>query len=293
MATVFCQERQAYGRVINAENKKPVQGVVVEVLRDQHQTYTNDSGKYQIEMPKGAFKLSFAHKDYEQKIVMLKNNFWTHSNEVEMNLIKLQDNSELSDSEWKSKKNAAYWLPLELFNGSIGVQYERFIKEKNSLGLQFSCYLAGWGYPTGGNDVTSHYFGYKIGFFYRHFFGTNERKRFFVGGKLLLGHFDFDPLIYKHAEYYWFERIATYTTKAKVDFWSYGVGIEVGWYFKMPHSIFTLSFGPKYFPMRAPGGINVLDSYHNNQAAHPENVFWYLTGPGSVLEVKIGIGGVF
>ena len=200
-------------------------------------------------------------------------------------------------SYWNGHKNIISLLPFELIIGSLGIQYERSIKPDHSLGFHSSIYLFGWGYSVNNYTfVTNNFNGIKMAAFYRYYFNSKKTHRHFIEGQLMAGYFNFHPLIYKdYQEDYNYVLNYNLTIGKDLDFWSYGAGLAIGWAIPMPrfsHKIFNLTLGSQYFPLLAPKRFTVQDGDNTSDYLRDE-LWWYLGGPGSVLQIKVSYGGYF
>lgn len=284
-ASAICQEKEVRGIVYNEKNNKslgikhsPVQGALVEIISTERKTYTDSLGRFTISVPKGNRHLLVSHNDFTSKKVLLAGGgYWIKPITI---YLLAQNDSVYMDSLWRKKRNAISYLPMELVIGSIGLQYERFITVKQSVGLNSSFYLFS-GYwiiraDTKGNGV-------KLSPFYRFYPGNIFKNRFFLEGKIMLGYFDFHPLQYDYN--------STYGHKFQdVNFWTYGGGISVGWakrLLKEKNGLLNFSLGFQYFPMQVPEYLNGNHQYTANKD------WWYIFGPGSYVQIKLAFGGFF
>ena len=189
------------------------------------------------------------------------------------------------DTLWKSYKNVIGILPLELVTGSIGLMYLRFIKPRHSVGIYSSVYLFGYGHtPFGGGN--SKFKGFKLAPFYRYYVWRKTKTGGFIQGKAIIGYFNF------HQLYYAWDVDSRYGEYRSEQFWNAGFSVAWGFSFKLPrftHGVFELTAGYQYFTMSVP------PTTHSDQYGilEVDSLWWYLFGPGSMVEIKLIFGGIF
>jgi hypothetical protein len=201
------------------------------------------------------------------------------------------------DSVWRTVSNAFYIHPFELIIGSLGLEYEHFFTTKHAAGIHSSFYLLGWGYSWNTVDHELNRFsGFKLAPYYRHYFHRTAYHGFFVEGRPEVGYFKMDPLLYRYwLTSFWFT--GEYLTQGKkMEFWTGGISVNLGFdarFAKAPKGLFTFSIGLQYFPLRAPKNLLVPDEYGNVWYYERNENWWYFGGPGSIIQVKLGYGGIF
>jgi hypothetical protein len=123
---------------------------------------------------------------------------------------------------------------------------------------------------------------------YRFYFWRNMVGGFFVEGKLTYGYFDLYEL------YYYALVSASYRgfySQEKTS--AYGFGTSIG-LSRKPRGgpvFINLSIGWQFLPLRVTQ-TKVNEGY-GDLPSDVDDVFWYIGGPGSVVEVKFIIGGIF
>lgn len=274
--------RQFSGQVFNEQNSLPIPGALVWVLKANKEVFTDTTGFYTVDVPKGRRFLFVSHQNFDPKIIGLNPPFNRPFNvglsSFDEDSIKKVSLKEEIDSIRLVNKNAISVFPVQLILGAVALQYERHFKNiKNSIGLYGAAYLYGWA----GN--LSRYTGFKLAPFFRHYEWMKTNRSFFFDYQLMVGYFDFHPLAYNYDYGY-------YRKYQDVNFWTVGGGISLGWMMITPRStknFMAISLGLQYFPMHVPKN---LDAYPNYNAG---TSWWYISGPGSVLQVKITFGRIF
>jgi len=130
----------------------------------------------------------------------------------------------------------------------------------------------------------------KAAAFYRYYVKRNYQLGAFVEGKFITGYFDFSKLYYYYPDY------DQYSLYVEDQFWTFGGGVAWGWAFKLPktkHGLVNLSIGYQFFPMNVPETITEYFEGSQSRTYHVSKNWWYFTGPGSMLEIKFTIGGIF
>jgi len=158
---------------------------------------------------------------------------------------------------------------------------------RHSIGLRSSLYLYN-GIPFIAPSYNQYDGkGLKFSPYFRNYFWRNQGRGFFVETKVTWGYFDFKELNYhwandnEYGEY--FSEISR----------SFGCGISMGLMFRNIHNPIVIngSIGLQYFPLNVP---KTKQSQHDdNLELEVDNTFWYIGGPGSVVEIKFMIGGIF
>jgi len=276
----FSQKRIATGIVFDNVNKKPVDSAMVKIRNTKQFVNTDEEGRFSIFVPGGRNYLQITHPDFQANGVNLKTIFWKHP--IDVGLLPIESAKQY-DSVWLKNKNGLSWLPFELITGSVGLQYERVLAYKQSVGVHASFYLFGWGI----DDilgVSNRFNGFKLAPFYRYYLTDNKPIRYFVEGQVISGYFHFWQIDYYHDRGY-------YSIDHIYNFWSFGGGIAFGLSlrpFKAYHSFMNFSIGGQYFPTKVP---EKLQTEHYTYST--SNTWWYVYGPGAVVQFKLAFGGFF
>ena len=176
----------------------------------------------------------------------------------------------------------------EIFSVAIAGRYEYFISKNHSIGAHLSIYVYGRNTIALGSehDYYPVFHGFKLAPAYRYYPG--KKRRIFLEGKIPVGYYHFSKLEYHYG--YSFE------TNIKYSFWTTGFGASVGIVIPLKRTktgIITVSAGYQYFPTKAPEEIEVQQNDGTLLRYETNNYWWYHGGPGSVLDIKILIGGLF
>ena len=177
-------------------------------------------------------------------------------------------------------KNSISWLPLKLIWGALGLRYERFIGMKFSIGTYVDWYFKGKQY-FGDEEYT----GLKVTPTFRYFFRHHEAMGFYIQGSAIIGYFDFSVLNYLHPSVH----EISYSVTEK--FWTGGFGGAIGAYFSFVRNnsgFIDLNVVFQVMPANYPLSIDTPNGVYEHY-----NGWWYLGGPGSIIEIKIAIGGIF
>ena len=161
--------------------------------------------------------------------------------------------------------------PLGLVN-KIRIKYEQQLTiDELSVGSYFNIYYA-------------YFEGLRIDPFARLYFFSEEMKGLYLQLKVMGGIFQ-NNLVYKY-----YTPTDTLSVKQMTNYYSFGAGPAVGyqWYFnsKIPLDIFV---GFNLNKITAPQSI----IKNNMRYELFDDALWYVTGPGSIFHMHIGIGFKF
>jgi hypothetical protein len=136
------------------------------------------------------------------------------------------------------------------------------------------------------------YQGVKLSPFYRFYPVRNKKSGLFAEVKVPFGYIHFSELEYHYTN------TSTPTVKLDYSFWTYGFGASIGVMFRMPkteHGVINISVGYQYFPIDVPKTIDYpLNDKDGTVLTLPTNTsWWYWGGPGTALDLKFTIGGIF
>lgn len=254
---------------------------------------SNQFGTFSINVPKQTNKLLIAIEGYEAENIPL-----TKDNQEQPIWIGFQSSGKSKSIKSSSTKNHAYrqfknsitLSPLELVTGAVAIRYERKLAKKHSTGLHASFYLFGRNPFTMGSehDYYVKYQGFKLSPFYR--FYPTKSTGLFIDAKIPFGYIHFSELDYHYGSNSYPRKYIEYNT------WTYGVGISVGFAFKLPkseHGVINLSIGYQYFPIDVPETIQMEVSDETTITLQTDTYWWYLFGPGARFDFKFTIGGIF
>lgn len=280
------QERFVTGIVINSFTKKTVENVKVFEPKFGNSAITDSSGFFRIEFPKKSRKLLFSNPEYFKLSYPCPPG--VHRRNSRTILLKPLNFAEI-DTIWKSYKNALTLSINEFITGAVAIRYERFLGKKQSIGLHTSVYL--WGYNNFLFDLGSNpasYQGIKLAPFYRYYPIKSNSGGPYLEAKIPFGYFDFDQLVYGY-EY------DAYTKNFPQKFSTVGGAVAVGYMFRYAkgnHGVGNISVGAQFFPMIVPTKEEG-ELWDGTVTYSLNNAWWYITGPGSILEIKFTLGGLF
>jgi hypothetical protein len=176
----------------------------------------------------------------------------------------------MSSDLFSQKRNITI-APLGLVN-KIRIKYENQLKWKEiSAGVY-------------GNYYYTYFKGFRLDPFIRFYFFSDEPKGLYLQLKAFFGVFQND------LEYKYYGTTDTLSLKKYSSYTTYGGGPAVGyqWFIhnKTPLDIFV---GFNYDKMSAPSTL-IKD---NQKYDLFDDAMWYITGPGSIFHLHIGIGFKF
>jgi hypothetical protein len=272
--TVIYDERSlikpADGKIYHSYTGKCLDSVTVRLDNDMIVGYTDKHGEYAMIIPRSNDSLSLSLEGFMTMKVPATINInkgLVPVNPGEKEQLRLQ---------WK---NVLSLSPMELFRGGIGARYERLINGRHSVGLHSSFYWFNMtrrptflSQPDIDGLIIEEFNGIKLAPFYRYYFRKNVRGGKYIEAKPIAGYFSFPDLIgyeYNPAE-----------------IWTFGIGAAWGILSVKSNSHLAVNFsiGGQFFPMMDPR------TWHDQGDGHD---WWYIFGPGSVIEIKFTIGGIF
>jgi hypothetical protein len=162
------------------------------------------------------------------------------------------------------------------FVDKLRVKYERSSSDNVSLGSFINIYYAGFK-------------GIRLDPFIRFYPAGKAPKGFYIQAKAIVGVF------YSKIEYDFDQIVGTDTTtlvsNKSETFLTYGAGLGLGHQFLMGKSEVPLDIflGFQYSKFGAPESV-IID---NNRYETMDDAVWYMTGPGSILNMNFGIGFSF
>ena len=267
-----------YGRVSDKHSGVGIDSVQIITNDSSYSTTTSLHGSFELNIPRRTKSLYF-RKDRYKSVRMGLSPFAVRLN------VSMKEHDYVSKTYGPpSRKFMLGWLPFKLAWGAIGVKFEAFLFKKHSIGVYFDWYFAGRQF-FGGEQYT----GYKIIPCYRYYIKRNAQVGFFAQASVIVGRFDFVKLNYFNHGQYPYEISKTYILK------SYGFGLGGGVSVvmnpsKRKHIILDIYIGYQNFqedwPKKATKeGIGTTFSHNVT--------WWYLGGPGSEIDIKLAIGGIF
>ena len=235
-------------------------------------TVSDSNGYFRILLPKKERNLIFQHPDYKTRTISLA----SISRRVNVSL------SPLDTSGPANQRHAVGWLPTKLFWGMISLKYEFWIKARHSIGIYGDYYFYGW--ELFGSEKFK---GIKITTFYRYYFSRTAKKAYYAQASAILAYYDFEELYYHYHYGY------PYDIPVRYMFWTGGFGLAVGWNYifgepRKSNIYVDINLGFQLLPAPWPEQLpDPKERYKHNKT------WWYLGGPGSVIELKLALGGIF
>lgn len=275
------------GRILSKKTRQPVEYALFQLKDQKRIGYSIKHGDYRVCVPKSTDSLLISQKDFKTRAISVRELTFSHKVLIEP-LVK-----DTLDDLKTSYRNSIGLMLNELIRGSVGIDYERFLKYRHSIGLKSSFFLFDglyFGIPFNYAQAPS-FKGIKLSPYYRYYYWRYPSNGAFVEGKLSWGYIDFKEISYRQQnavddDYYY--RLYSEISR------SMGFGVALGWMIKRVQSPVVLSFGIglQYFPLNVPS--TQKDTW-NNQSVDLvlDNPYWYVRVPGSVLEFKFMIGGIF
>ena len=259
------------GKVINQTSGLSIKDVTIYTPDSAYLVKSKNSGKYHFSIPKKINTLIFSHDDYITKEVSFKSS----KRVLDVKLDRLIPDS----SDLVNHKYSISFLPIKLITGAFSLRFEKFINKKKSVGAYLTYYYDGRQY-FGSEEFT----GLKTSFYFRYYFVHKQSHGFYAQGSIIIAYFDFDKLNYNYSN--------QLTKSISTSFWTGGFGAAVGItdiVKNSKHFIFDINIGWQIMP--ALYKTTITDE-HGRELDH-NNLWWYIGGPGSVVEIKLAIGGIF
>jgi hypothetical protein len=265
-----------FGYVNDRYTYAPLKDVSVYAADSNTIAYTDSTGYYEISIPRKNLKLYFHHNKYKSEKIGFSHT--ARRQDARMAPI-------AADAEKYGKpagRNAISWLPTKLIWGAVGLRYERFIGSRFSIGTYADWYFTGQQY-FGDEEYT----GIKVTPAFRYFFRHHEALGFYIQASAIIGYFDFSKLNYVTDG-----SSSRYVYSVADFFWTGGAGFGVGAYFSFSRkntAFLDLNVGWQILPANYP---STVETPFGSTYEH-YNTWWYMGGPGSFIEIKIAIGGIF
>ena len=295
--SVFYQTRTARGFVLDKDSRAALKGIVVSVADTSIIALTNVGGEFSIEVPKRRKSLLFSGENYVTRKIELKPGFHHKKYRIYLQTIsshnKYAEKTIKNDSLILKHKNTISLSIIELFSVAISPRYERFLAFRHSLGLHASFYVNGRTpyIPLGSEyDTYNNYHGFKLAPAYRFYPVRGTKLGVFLEGKIQVGYFDFSQMKYEYG--------SSSSPRGKYvsqEFWTVGGGFSLGIMLILPkskHGLLNISVGYQYLPLNAAEAI-YQDVGSTILKYTPATHYWYRGGPGSYVDLKVTIGGIF
>jgi hypothetical protein len=287
-SAIMCQNIELKGIVYNNKTKKPIQDVTIAIPFTHNYIITDQLGSFTIQIPDSVTEITVVHDAYEPRLFSLKPGLNPAELKIGLTPIDLKQN----ESYWKSYKNAISLSALELINGALAIRYERSLHIHHSVGVHASFYLLGRNPITFGSeyDYYPRYQGVRLSPYYRFYPLCRKSFGLFAEIKGHFGYIHFSKLPYHYSSY------SSYRTNMKYSFWGSGFGASTGLSLKLPRTkrgILNISIGYQYFPIDVPESIKVELGDGTVITEKTDTYWWYRGGPGTRLDIKLTIGGIF
>lgn len=269
------------GKILSDKSKLPVPSVKVIRLDSLFDVQSDRNGFFKIAVPEtGKTSLLFSHPDF----VLLTKEINPEQIHAPL-MISLIPIIKKSDSLVFKYRKAVSFMPVELLNGAIAFRYEHFLQPKNSMGLNASFYVFGFIHPVSPvvyYNYDADFKGIKLGLFYRYYLWRNNDNGGFVEIRPQAGYFNFTYKGKKSTSSIVYEPEQLLIIGGSTAF---GLSFIPGG----KRVIVNLSLGFQYFPAHFEGSIP--DEYGHSSDFN--NGWWKWGGPGSYIEFKLSVGGLF
>jgi len=263
--------KQIRGKVINSKSGLGINNVSVSTMDSVYTVETRKYGNFCIKVPHNTETLVFSHNDYQTKVFKTKS--LKHAINIRLRRIK-PDSIDLPQLN-----NTISYLPTKLITGAFSLRLERFIKPKYSGGMYITYYFNGRQY-FGNEEFT----GTKISPYFRFYIKRNKNYGVYAQATVIIAYFNFSKLNYNYENYY--------TKSVKTNFWTGGIGGSFGItdiVRNSKHVIVDINIGWQLLPSIY---TTEVTGEHGEKYTH-NNLWWYIGGPGSIIEIKLAVGGIF
>lgn len=264
--------RTARGIALNAKSGVSIEGVKVSSKNFKYSDISSKSGYFKFKLPANTDSLMLTHSDYYVKTIKYR------KSDARIK-VKIQPIS-LDSADLPLLKNTISFMPFKLLSGGLAFRFERFIQIQHSMGAYILWYFRGR-QMFGEEEFT----GFKFAPHYRHYFIRNKSMGAYVQPSVIIAYYDFSKLNYQQE--YDHETVVS----AQEHFLTGGVGLAFGItdiVGNSKHFILDFNVGLQILPELYPSSISVdgIEYVHSNG-------WWYFGGPGSAIEFKFSIGGIF
>ncbi len=263
--------KQIQGKVINRKSGLEISNVTVSTMDSAYSIKTLKLGSFFIKVPRSTDALVFSHENYSTKVFKLK----PSKRIVNIELRRIKPDS----VDLPKLNNTISFLPTKLITGAFSLRLERFIKSKYSGGIYFTYYYNGRQY-FGSEEFT----GTKISPYFRYYIKRNKSYGVYAQATVIIAYFDFSRLNYNYEH--------SYTKSVETNFWTGGIGGSFGItdiVGNSKHIIVDINIGWQLLPPLYPTEIT---GEHGETYTH-NNLWWAIGGPGSIIEIKLAVGGIF
>jgi hypothetical protein len=277
----FQEIRTVTGEVLRKASRIPIEKAMI-IADGLTIGYSNPEGKFEVGTPWAIAKITVSYMGFQSLDVPLGN-----TDEFDKKIIMVPLILDSTRNFWKDDKNSIRLIANELLTGAVGIDYERFLTLRHSIGLKSSFYFyQGIPYVSLFNAEVANFNGIKVSPYYRAYIFRNNNQGGFFETKFSWGYFDFEEL-----NYYW-PSYDMYSEDFEAISVSMGCSAALGWMKRFDYRMLNISFGLQYFPLNVPQ-TKQSDAAGSLNDFTVDDTFWYWGGPGSWLEIKFMIGGIF
>lgn len=282
------QQIDLKGVVFDRITRKPIQDAEVSDSLSGSTTLTDQLGGFTIRLTNNTAKIKIIHKNYEPQTIT-----WTYDPEKAFLKIRLKPlHPEQIVTFWRNHKNAISFSFLEMFIGALGVRYERSLNNYHAVGVYTSIYLIGKNPEALGFENVSYprYHGFRLSPFYRFYPLSREYFGLFAEIKGHLGYIYFAKLPYHYGLY------GSGSVNKEYSFWNIGYAASIGITIKLPKNnprFINISVGYQHFPIDVPESVKIAIDDNNVLIGTTNTAWWYHGGPGTRLDIKFTMGGIF
>lgn len=261
------------GRIINKETGEPVSAVKIIRVDSLYDVRSDKNGFFNISLPeKKKTKILFSHPQYLLFTKEIKPELVNAPILVSLNPVYMVNKDSIHRIQYK---NTLSFAPVELLFLGLTFEYERTITNKHGVGGYATVLINRrfWMF----NDNIS-LTGFKLEPYYRYYLWTNQRTAGFAQVKMIYANF----IVYEDVVY---NEIKETPSQA------FGLGIAWGWKIfhpKLKRHTIQLVVGAKFVPI-----VSNTDELNDIFGGYQTEYWWDLVGPGSIVDVKFTLGGIF
>lgn len=263
--------KRIQGKVVNRKSGLQISNVTVSTIDSVYTVKTLKRGSFYIKVPRSTDRLMFSHEDYRTRVYKLK----PSKKIINIELLRITPDS----ADLPKLKNTISFLPTKLITGAFGLRLERFIETRYSAGIYLTYYFNGRQY-FGSEEFT----GTKLSPYFRYYIKRNKSYGVYAQATMIVAYFDFSRLNYNYMH--------KYNKSVEANFWTGGVGAAFGItdiVKNSKHFIIDINIGWQMLPSFYPTEIT---GEHGETYTH-NSLWWVIGGPGSIVEIKLAVGGIF
>ena len=261
------------GQTINNETGEPVAGVKIIRADSLFDVNSDESGFWRISLPeKRNSSLLFSHPGYQ----LFSKEIVPEKVYAPVTIKLIQTYAVSGDSIYHIPyKNNLSIAPVELLFLAVTLEYERTLPQKHAVGGYATALInrSFWMF-----DDNISLVGFKIEPYYRYYVWSKQRTAGFAQAKLVYANF------VVHDDNGYPEPTDTYSQ-------AFGIGLAWGWKIfpsKLKRHTIQLVLGARFVPM-----VSNTDELNDIFNSYQAEYWWDLVGPGSIIDVKFTLGGLF